>query len=293
MTLFIGDASPANTVTNTRDSAAIDAIAASDGSHILVAFAQKATNSVYVGFRESCHGVSCPVGRAPFRDHVTLIVESGAEKEVGGIDAAGIIPAGAVMADLQPLGYRSVCHLPRYAVYQQCPAFSTHSHRAITFGGQTACPQPATLGLVDERPETHINGNMCFAATRFHSADGGTGQAGTDAGVEGCITDRTISRNERFVIMAPANSTAETLSVLVGGEWLPAVVTNDMIEMHSDLLCLGVIPPAGNDSAGDSCCPNYTIGMREIPLVYRHLIQTGKLTEWPGDRWDATPGVWG
>ncbi len=26
---------------------------------------------------------------------------------------------------------------------------------------------------------------------------------------------------------------------------------------------------------------------------YRHLITTGRLTEWPGDWRDATPGVWG
>jgi len=28
-------------------------------------------------------------------------------------------------------------------------------------------------------------------------------------------------------------------------------------------------------------------------LYQRHLIVTGGLTEWPGDWWDATPGVWG
>lgn len=26
---------------------------------------------------------------------------------------------------------------------------------------------------------------------------------------------------------------------------------------------------------------------------HEHRVQTGTLTEWPGDWWDATPGVWG
>ena len=28
-------------------------------------------------------------------------------------------------------------------------------------------------------------------------------------------------------------------------------------------------------------------------LYQQHLVVTGGLTEWPGDWWDATPGVWG
>lgn len=89
---------------------------------------------------------------ATLANHVGHVVPAGSKEEMVGANARGIV---AVVADVQPIGDRSLCKCPRNAVGVALTSIpTTKTDAAVAAGVPRTCPLPAGVGLSDLRPES-------------------------------------------------------------------------------------------------------------------------------------------
>ncbi len=97
---------------------------------------------------------SLAVGTSVLSGHITRVVSNGAKKQMGRIDttAVGDIARGTLrvtpMADLQPVGYRTVDEFPCYAGSHQRLAIETANAETTIPMTRSGRPHPAIAGFI-------------------------------------------------------------------------------------------------------------------------------------------------
>lgn len=86
--------------------------------------------------------------RAALQSHVRHVVSVGAEKQVIGAHALGVV---AIVADEQPVRDGSVCQEPREAV--RAPVAASEMGCTVPLRGELPLPDPTMIALFDLRPE--------------------------------------------------------------------------------------------------------------------------------------------
>lgn len=106
------------------------------------------------GFRLGSAAVRVAVGMSPFAHHVGDVIGDGAEKEMGRVDTRGVIAARTVVEHTQTSGDRSVMQFPGNLMGGTVATIN--ARLAVATARFSRNPKPATIALVDVRPEAGL-----------------------------------------------------------------------------------------------------------------------------------------